>query len=269
MSERPRKRGTADQNEIARRARVECLLRWQKLLAMGLEHVHSLNWAKKQLMTALERFRAEMKRWPASPKLQAGFDAELSRTTCTVAMMIPQETVRPTWPKARNHCKRRNDEGRAATKDYKAAGSSWRRCDQCGSRWKLVSDARGQTAWEEEPPLPYPGAKAPSKAKHCWSRSAPSQGSLDAFQPKPRSPRRFRAQSRPQPEVHSLTAGSDTSSPDAPAQKPQETQRASLNAGLPLSEVSEEDSPMMLAPQGPIAAANASDWETAEVLAQK
>ena len=260
--ERTRKRGTAAQAQIRLRARQECLLRWQRLLATALEYVYSLRWATKQLTTALEKFRAEMMRWPAAPMLQAGFDAELSRTTCTVAMLIPKETIRPTWPKARRDCKHRNDEGRAATKEYKAAGSTWRRCEQCGSRWKLVPDERGLTAWEEVPPVPYPGAAAPSaaKAKHSWSRSALSQGSSEAFQPKPRSPRRSRVSSRPRPEVHSMTAGSESSSMEVPVPKLTENRRASL----PVPEVSDEDAKMTLAQP---TVDGGSDWETTESLA--
>ena len=133
--ERTRKRGTAAQAQIRLRARQACLLRWQRLLATTLEYVYSLRWATRQLQAALEKFRAEMMRWPAAPMLQAGFDAELSRTRCTVAMLIPKETTRPTWARSRKECKHRTDQGRAATKEYKVDGSTWRRCTQCSSRW--------------------------------------------------------------------------------------------------------------------------------------
>ena len=174
--DRRRKRGFAASTADKLKARQRTLLRWQKLLAITLEYVYSLRWTQKAMMKVLETARAEMRRWPASPKLQAGFDAVMLKMHSYLVEHIPQEDRRPSWSTAREACRHRDAEGKAATKEYKAAGSTWRRCNQCGSRWKRVHDAHGASAWEEVEPIPYPGGSAPtclnSKANNSTSRSA-------------------------------------------------------------------------------------------------
>ena len=141
--ERRRKRGFAASAAEKLKARQRTLLRWQKLLALTLEYTYSLKWTHQLMMKALEKARAEMRRWPASPKLQAGFDAVMLTMHNCLVEHIPQEDRRPSWPTAREVCRHRDEDGKAATKEYKAAGSVWRRCNQCGSRWKRVHDAHG------------------------------------------------------------------------------------------------------------------------------
>ena len=169
--ERSRKRGTAVQAQQKLQARQRTLLRWQKLLATTLEYVYSLRWTQQLLTKAVDKARAEMRMWPASPKLQAGFDAVMTKMHKNLVDHIPKEDLRPSWPVSKKACRHRDEDGKSSTKEYKAAGSVWRRCNQCGSRWKSVQDV-----WEEVAPIPYPGGSAPtglnSKANNSTSRSA-------------------------------------------------------------------------------------------------
>jgi len=165
--DRPRKRGSAAQAQQKLRARQSTLLRWQRLLAITMEYIYSVKWAQQMLMKSVDKVRGEMKRWPASPKLQAGFDTAMTQVHKYLLEHIPKENRRPSWPVSRKVCRHRDGDGKATTKEYKAAGSVWRRCNGCGSRWKFVDDV-----WEEVEPIPYPGGSAPTSTSLGKSRTS-------------------------------------------------------------------------------------------------
>ena len=95
--ERRRKRSTAERSQFKLLARQRTLLRWQRLLAIALEYVYSLRWAEQLMAKTLEKARAEMRRWPASPQLQAGFDAVMIKMHKYLEGQIPKEDLRPQW----------------------------------------------------------------------------------------------------------------------------------------------------------------------------
>ena len=55
----------------------------------------------------------------------------------------------------------------------------YRRCDLCGQRWVMLNKS---TVWQEQPPLPFPGAKVPAARRGTGGR--PSSSSSSTAQPK-------------------------------------------------------------------------------------
>ena len=271
MEPRRRKRGFAASAAEKLKARQATLLRWQKLLAVTLEYVYSLRWAQKEMVQALAKAQGEMRRWPASPKLQAGFDTLMKVLHDYLVEYLPAEDRRPRWPVSRQTCRHRDEDGKAATKEYKAAGSVWRRCNRCGSRWKCVPDAQGKSVWTEVEPIPYPGGSAPtsasSKTKVLSSRSAGSPGSPPssaASQTRRQSPTRSRtspslgrtAAMELERELPPLPAGPEVHSMSTDHEDVRETaNQASTVDKLPTPELSEAEAEQ----------ARPDSWETLDV----